>query len=92
MAAALTLDHLSRLQASRHLSLPHRTLSSFPRNPVKNPIFRQNLAESSSFRLSTVAVKALSTVAVEDSSEKKMVKGIRVYEHGGPEVSQSFDF
>ncbi|KAH0856415.1 hypothetical protein HID58_084676 [Brassica napus] len=83
--AALTLHHLSRLQASRHLSLPHRTLSSFPRNPVKNLIFRQNLAESSSFRLSTVAVKALSTVAVEDSSEKKMVKGIRVYEHGGPE-------
>ncbi|KAF8048476.1 hypothetical protein N665_2496s0001 [Sinapis alba] len=83
--AALTLH-----QASRHLSLPHQTISSFPRNPVKNLIFRQSLAESSSFSLSTrgAAVKALSTVAVEGSSEKKkkMVKGIRVYEHGGPEV------
>ena len=86
--AALTLHHLSRLPASRHLSLPpHQTLSSFPRNPVKNLIFRQNLAESSIFRLSTVTVKALSPVAVEGSPEKKMVKGIRVYEHGGPEVS-----
>ncbi|CAA7022509.1 unnamed protein product [Microthlaspi erraticum] len=85
--AALTLHH-SCLQASGHLS--RRRFSSFPRNPVKNLIFRLNPAEFSSFPLSTrgasVAVRALSTVAVEDSPEKKMVKGIRVYEHGGPEV------
>lgn len=91
--AALTLHH-SCLQSSGHLSrrLRHPRFSKFPRNLVKNLIFRLNPAESSSFSLSTsgvaVAVRALCTVAVEDSPEKKMVKGIRVYEHGGPEVSK----
>ena len=101
--AALTLHHHhhrhhSCLQASGHLSrrLYHRIFSSFPRNPVKDLNFRLSLADFSSFSLSTrgtvFAVRALSTVAVEESSEKKMVKGIRVYEHGGPEVSKRFDF
>lgn len=88
MAALTLLNHLCLQASSRHLSLPHQTRSGYPRNPVKNLNFRQSLAESSSFQLSTVAVKSLSPVAVEGSPEKKkMVKGIRVYEHGGPEVS-----
>lgn len=92
-AASLTLHH-SCLQASGHLSrrLYHPRFSSFPRNPVKDLIFRLNPAEFSSFPVSTrsasVVVRALSTVAVEESTEEKMVKGIRVYEHGGPEVSK----
>lgn len=90
---ALTFHH-SCLQASRHLSrhLYHPKFSNFPLNPIKNLIFRLTPAESSSFSLSTrstvVAVRAQCTVAVEDSPVKKMVKGIRVYEHGGPEVSK----
>ncbi|KAG7548890.1 Expansin cellulose-binding-like domain [Arabidopsis suecica] len=88
--AALTLHH-SCFQASGHLSrrLYHPRFSNFPRNPVKNLIFRLSPAEFSSFSLSTrgaaAVVRALCTVATEESPEKKMVKGIRVYEHGGPE-------
>ncbi|EFH42699.1 hypothetical protein ARALYDRAFT_496310 [Arabidopsis lyrata subsp. lyrata] len=93
--AALTLHHHhSCLQASGHLSrrLYHPVFSSFPRNHVKDLNFRLNPTDFSSFSLSTrgtvFAVRALSTtVVVEESPEKKkMVKGIRVYEHGGPEV------
>lgn len=89
MAASLTLHH-SCLQASGHLlrRLYHPRFSSFPRNLI----FLLKPAEFSSFPVSTrgasVVVRALSTVAVEESPEKKMVKGIRVYEHGGPEVSK----
>lgn len=95
--AALTLHHHhSCLQASGHLSrrLYHPVFSSFPRNHVKDLNFRLNPTDFSSFSLSTrgtvFAVRALSTtVVVEESPEKKkMVKGIRVYEHGGPEVSK----
>ncbi|KAG7544226.1 Expansin cellulose-binding-like domain superfamily [Arabidopsis thaliana x Arabidopsis arenosa] len=78
--AALTLHH-SCFQASGHLSrrLYHPRFSNFPRNPVKNLIFRLSPAEFSSFSLSTrgaaAVVRALCTVATEESPEKKMVKG-----------------
>lgn len=91
--AALTLHH-SCIQASGHLSrhLYHPKFSSFLRNPIKDLKFRPSPVDFSSFSLSTrstaFAVRALCTVAVEESPEKKMVKGIRVYEHGGPEVGK----
>ncbi|KAL1215049.1 NADPH-dependent alkenal/one oxidoreductase [Cardamine amara subsp. amara] len=82
---ALTLHH-SCLQASGHLSR-HLYHPKFSKSRQKSHLSTHS-CRIPSFSLSTrstaVAVRAQCTVV--ESPVKKMVKGIRVYEHGGPEV------